>query len=163
MVLKKILDSPLDCKEIKPLDPKGNQPWIFTGLMLKLKLQYCGHLIDTKSWLTGRDPEAGKDWRHEEKEWHRMRWLDGITNSMDISLSKLADGEGQGSLAALAHGVAESQTWLGNWTTTIVCRNYSYCILFILFLLVITSSLIVLKCTYILVFLKVTDLPWTSA
>ena len=66
MVLEKTLASPLDCKEIQPVHPKGNQSWIFIqGLMLKLKLQYFGHLMRrTDIW---KDPDAGKDWGQEEK------------------------------------------------------------------------------------------------
>ena len=65
VVLEKTFESPLDSKEIKPVNPKGNQSWIFIGLMLKL--QYFGYLIQ-KSQLTGKDPDAGKDWGQEEKE-----------------------------------------------------------------------------------------------
>ena len=66
MVLEKILESPLDSKEIKPVNPKGNQPWIFIGRLM-LKLQYFWP-PDAKSQLTGKDPDAGKDWRQKEKE-----------------------------------------------------------------------------------------------
>ena len=67
VVLEKILESPLDCKEIKPINHKGNQPWIFIGrLMLKLKLQYFGHLMQRIDSLE-KDPDAGKDWGQEEK------------------------------------------------------------------------------------------------
>ena len=66
VVLEKTLESPLDCKETQPANPKGNQSWRFIGgLMLKLKLQYFGHLM--QSWLISKDPDAGKDWRWEEK------------------------------------------------------------------------------------------------
>ena len=76
MVLEKTLESPLDCKEIQPVHPKGNQSWL-EGLMLKLKLQYFGP-PEVKNWLIGKDPDAGKDGRQEEKgttedemvEWH---------------------------------------------------------------------------------------------
>ena len=63
VVLEKTFESPLDCKEIKPIDPNGNQPWIFIG---KTEAPIHGHW-DTKSWLIGRDPGAGKDWGQEEK------------------------------------------------------------------------------------------------
>ena len=75
VVLEKTLESPLDCKEIQTVHPKGNQPWIFIGrmklihhhsLMMKLKLQYFSS-PDAKNWLIGKDPDAGKDWRQEEK------------------------------------------------------------------------------------------------
>ena len=67
MVLEKTLESPLDCKEIQPVNPKEINPeYSLEELMLKLKLQYFDHLI-VKNWLFGKDPDAGKDWRHEEK------------------------------------------------------------------------------------------------
>ena len=86
MVLEKTLESPLDCK-IKPVNPKGNQSWIFIGrLMLKLKLQYFGHLMQrTDSFEKTLMLRKIEDMRRGQQ---RMRWLVGITISMDMSLSK---------------------------------------------------------------------------
>ena len=91
VVLEKTLESPLDCKEIKPVDSKGSQPWIFIGRIDAEAEASVLCLPDAKSHLIGKDPDAGKDWGQEEKEWQRMRQLDGITDLMDIGLNKLQE------------------------------------------------------------------------
>ena len=97
------LESPLDNNEIKPVNPNGNQPWIFFG-----KTDAETPILwppDVKSQLIWKDPDAGKDWRWEEKG-TRMRWLDGITYSMDMSLSKLPEiGKGRETCGSAVHGL----------------------------------------------------------
>ena len=116
VVLEKTLDSPLDCKEIQTVHPKEISPGCsLEGLMLKLKLQYFGHLI----WRAESLHETlmlGKIDGRRRRGWQRMRWLDGITDSMDMGLGRLRvlviDRE---DCCAVLHGVAKSQTQLSNW------------------------------------------------
>ena len=88
-MLEKTLESPFDCKEIKPVNPKGNQPWIFIARIDAEAEVSVLWSSDGKSQLTGKDPDAGKDWGQEEKGLQRMRWLDDIIDTMDMNLSKL--------------------------------------------------------------------------
>ena len=88
MVLEKTLESPLDYKEIQPVQPKGDQFWVsLEGLMLKLKLQYFGHLMQKVDSLEKTLMLGGIGGRRRRGR-QRMRWLDGITDSMDVSLSE---------------------------------------------------------------------------
>ena len=89
VVLEKIVESPLECKEIKPFNHKGNQFWIFLGRTDAEAETLILWPPDVKNWLIWKDPDAGKDWRQEERGQQRMRWLDGITSLMDMSFSKL--------------------------------------------------------------------------
>ena len=91
MVLEKTLESPLDCKEIKPGKSQGNQSWIFIGRTDAEAKTPILWPPDAKDWLIGKEPDAGKDWRQEEKGMTEDEMVDGITNSMGMSLSKLQE------------------------------------------------------------------------
>ena len=111
VVLKKTLESPLDCKEIQPVHPKGNQSWIFMGRTDAEAETLILWSPDVKNWFIGKDPDARKDWRQEEKEmtedemvgWHH--WLDGHEFEQAPGV-----GDGQGGLACCSPWVAESDT-----------------------------------------------------
>ena len=116
VVLEKILESPLDCKEIQPVNPKENQSWIFIG---RPDAEAATPILwppDVKSWLIGKDPDGGKDWRREEKGmtedemvgWHH--WLDGHEFEQSLEVGDKEDWH------AAVHGVAKCWTRLSDWT-----------------------------------------------
>ena len=125
VVLEKTLESPLDCKEIQPVHPKGDQSWVFIGRTNTEAETPILWPPDSKSWFIGKDPGSGKDWRQEmgttEDEmvgWHHQ--LDGHGFGWTLGV-----GDGQGGLASAVHGVAKSDMteWL-NWTECVILKPF---------------------------------------
>ena len=131
-MLEKTLESPLDRKEIKPVNPKGNQSWIFIGRTDTEAETPILWLPDVKNWLVGKDPDSGKDWRQEDKGitdemvgWHHR--LDGHEFEQALGV-----GDGQGSLACCSpwgHKESDTTEWL-NWTDWDILNHYFMFLLF---------------------------------
>ena len=128
VLLEKALESLLDCKEIQPVHPKGDQSWVFFG---RTDVEAVTPILwphDTKSWLIGKDPDAGKDWRRRSGR-QSLRWLDDITDSMDMSLGKLQLVMDRETWHATVHKVAKNWTRLStelNWKWKSECQFWIF-------------------------------------
>ena len=127
VVLEKTLESSLGCKEIKPINPKGNQLWIFIG---RVDAEAEGPLLwppVQRANLLEKTQMLGKIEGKRRREWKRMRWLDNMIDSMDMSLSKFWEiVENRGDWHAAGHGITKSNTWLSDWTTTTVYPKHKF-------------------------------------
>ena len=116
-----LTDAILNFKEIQPVNPKGNWPWIFIGRTEAEAEALVLWPPDVKSQHIGKDPDAGKDQGQEEKGWQRMRWLGSITDSENMNLSKLQGiVEDRGVWQATVHGIEENWAQFSDWTTTTI-------------------------------------------
>ena len=121
---RRLLRVPWTTRRFKPINPKGNQPWIFIG---RTDAEAEATILcppDVKNRIIGKDPDAVKDWRQRRRGKQKMRWLDSITDTMNKNLSKLwKTVKDREAWCAAGHGLAKNQTQLSNWTTITQSRS----------------------------------------
>ena len=127
VVLEKTLENALDCKEIQPVHPIGDQPWVFFG---RTDVEAETPILwspDAKSWLIGKDPDAGKDWGRGRRGRQMIRWLNGITNSKEwVWVDSGSWVMNRDTWHAMVHGVTKSRTWLSDYTELNLGIDSSY-------------------------------------
>ena len=124
VMLEKTLESPLDCKEIQPINPKGNQSWIFIGKTDAVDETPILRPPNGKNWLIRKDPDAGKDWRQEEKGRQRMRQFDPSLTQWTWVWTSSGSWWWIGRPGAVLHGVTKSRIWLRDCTEL----NWLFCL-----------------------------------
>ena len=149
VVLEKTLESPLDCMEIQPVHSKGDQPWVFFGrndAKAETPILWPPY---AKSWLIGKDSDAGRDWGRRRSGRQRMRWLDGITNSMDMGLRELQElVMDMEAWCAAIHGVTKCRTQLSDRTNWCIIWSAVYFLCFS-YQLLYSSALVLFSSSFL--------------
>ena len=159
VVLEKTLKNPLDCKEIQPVHPKGDQSWVFIGrtdFEAETPILWPPH---AKSWLIGKDSDAGRDWTQEEKGTTEDEMANGITGLMHMSLGELQElVMDREAWHAAVHGFTKSRTWLSNWTEL----NWTEYNKILFYILIFINACIYLNMFYLFIYFYAIALMWIT-
>ena len=129
-MLEKTLEIPLDCKEIKPVHPKGSQPWIFIGRTDAKAETAILWLLDQRADSFEKTQMLGKIEGERWRGWYRMRWLDSITTSMDMNLSKLQEKTGKSGVLQSMESQRVGQDWVNNNVMVLLCPKGIWILIF---------------------------------